>query len=115
MAENGVDVLKELFTSCAGLNYGRAAGLFGFIYKVCHILFNGVVDLFVDRLAASSVRQRVGSGLAETEQDQLFSFPMEVTHKNWYHDNGHITMSNAIATNQTRRLIKRICKACEAT
>ena len=47
-AENGVEVLKELFTSCAGLNLGRVAVLFGFIYKVCYFLFNGVLDLFVD-------------------------------------------------------------------
>ena len=58
----------------------------------CHILFNGVVDLFADRLAATSVRRRVGSGLAETEQDQLFSFAMEVTHKNRYHDNGSVKL-----------------------
>ena len=25
--KNGVDVLKELFTSCAGLNFGRVVGL----------------------------------------------------------------------------------------
>ena len=34
-----------------------------------------------DRLAASSVKQRGESGLAETEQDQLSSLPVEVTHK----------------------------------
>ena len=40
--------MKELFTSCARLNLGRVVGLFGFIYKVCYFLFNGVVYLFVD-------------------------------------------------------------------
>ena len=34
-----------------------------------------------DRLASSSVKQRLESGLAETEQDQLSSLPVEVTHK----------------------------------
>ena len=32
---NGVEVLKELFTSGAGLNFGRVVDLFGFICKVC--------------------------------------------------------------------------------
>ena len=40
--------MKELFTSCAGLKFDSVGGLFGFIYKVCYFLFNGVVDLFVD-------------------------------------------------------------------
>ena len=43
-----LEVLKELFTGCAGLNFGRVVGLFGFIYKVCYFLFNGVIDLFVE-------------------------------------------------------------------
>ena len=47
-AEDGVEVLKELFTGCARLNLSRVVGLFGFIYKVCYYLFNGVVYLFVD-------------------------------------------------------------------
>ena len=47
-AEDGVKVLKELFTSCARLNLGRVVGLFGFIYKVCYFMFNGVVSLSVD-------------------------------------------------------------------
>ena len=33
-AEDGVEVLKELFTGCARLNLSRVVGLFGFIYKV---------------------------------------------------------------------------------
>ena len=33
---------------CARLNLSRVVGLFGFIYKVCYFLFNGVVYLFVD-------------------------------------------------------------------
>ena len=36
-SENSVEVLKELFTSCAGLNFARIVGLFGFIYKVSYI------------------------------------------------------------------------------
>ena len=40
--------MKELFTGCARLNLSRVVGLFGFIYKVCYFLFNGVVYLFVD-------------------------------------------------------------------
>ena len=40
--------MKELLTGCARLNLSRVAGLFGFIYKVCYFLFNGVVYLFVD-------------------------------------------------------------------
>ena len=58
-SENGVKVLKELFRSCAGLNFGRVVGLFGFIYRVCCFLYNGVVDLFVDselRFEPSSLR-----------------------------------------------------------
>ena len=54
-----LEVLKELFTGCAGLNFGRVVGLFGFIYKVCYFLFNGVVYLFVDgehRFEPSSLR-----------------------------------------------------------
>ena len=47
-AENGVEVLKELFTSCAGLIFGTVGGLFGFICTVCLFLFNRVPDLFVD-------------------------------------------------------------------
>ena len=47
-SENGVKVLKELFRSCAGLNFGRVVGLFGFICMVCYFLFNGVTDLFAD-------------------------------------------------------------------
>ena len=43
-----VEFLKELFTGCARLNLGRVVDLFGFIYKVCYFLFNGVVYLFVD-------------------------------------------------------------------
>ena len=35
-AEEGVEVLKELFTGCARLNLSRVIGLFGFIYKVCY-------------------------------------------------------------------------------
>ena len=46
-AENSVEVLKELFKSCARLIFGRVAGLFDFIYKVSYFLFNGVVELFV--------------------------------------------------------------------
>ena len=42
-SEDGVQVLKELFTGCARLNLSRVVGLFGFIYKVCYYLFNGVV------------------------------------------------------------------------
>ena len=37
----------------------RVVGLFGFIYKVCYFLFNGVVYLFVDgelRFEPSSLR-----------------------------------------------------------
>ena len=58
-AEDGVEVLKELFTGCARLNLGRRVGLFGFIYKVCYFLFNGVVYLFADgelRFEPSSLR-----------------------------------------------------------
>ena len=58
-AEDGVEVLKELFTGCARLNLSRVVGLFGFIYKVCYYLFNGVVYLFVDgelRFEPSSLR-----------------------------------------------------------
>ena len=58
-SEEGVEVLRELFTSCARLNLGRVVGLFGFIYKVCYFLFNGVVYLFVDgelRFEPSSLR-----------------------------------------------------------
>ena len=40
--------MKELFTGCARLNLSRVVGLFGFIYKVCYFLFNGVVYLLVD-------------------------------------------------------------------
>ena len=47
-AEDGVEVLKELFTSYARLNLDRVAVLFVFIYNVCYFLFNGVVYLFVD-------------------------------------------------------------------
>ena len=39
-AEDGVEVLKELFTSCARLNLGRVVGLFSFIYKVRYVLFS---------------------------------------------------------------------------
>ena len=52
-------MLKELFTGCARLNLSRVVGLFGFIYKVCYFLFNGVVYLFVDgelRFESSSLR-----------------------------------------------------------
>ena len=41
------------------LNLSRVVGLFGFIYKVCYFLFNGVVYLFVDgelRFESSSLR-----------------------------------------------------------
>ena len=58
-AEDGVEVLKELFTGCARLNLSRVIGLFGSIYKVCYFLFNGVVYLFVDgelRFEPSSLR-----------------------------------------------------------
>ena len=51
--------MKELFTGCARLNLSRVVGLFGFIYKVCDFLFNGVVYLFVDgelRFEPSSLR-----------------------------------------------------------
>ena len=51
--------MKELFTGFARLNLGRVVGLFGFIYKVCYFLFNGVVYLFVDgelRFEPSSLR-----------------------------------------------------------
>ncbi len=51
--------MKELFTGCARLNLSRVVGLFGFIYKVCYFLFNGVVYLFVDgelRFEPSSLR-----------------------------------------------------------
>ena len=51
--------MKELFTGCARLNLSRVVGLFGFIYKVCYYLFNGVVYLFVDgelRFEPSSLR-----------------------------------------------------------
>ena len=44
---------------CARLNLSRVVGLFGFIYKVCYFLFNGVVYLFVDgelRFEPSSFR-----------------------------------------------------------
>ena len=44
-AEDGVEVLKELFTGCARLNLSRVVGL---VNKVCYFLFNGVVYLFVD-------------------------------------------------------------------
>ena len=59
MAEDGVEVLKELFTGCARLNLSRVVGLFGFIYKLSYFLFNGVVYLFVDgelRFEPSSLR-----------------------------------------------------------
>ena len=52
--------MKELFTGFARLNLGRVVGLFGFIYKVCYFLFNGVyIYLFVDgelRFEPSSLR-----------------------------------------------------------
>ena len=46
-------------TGCARLNLSRVVGLFGFMYKVCYFLFNGVVYLFVDgelRFEPSSFR-----------------------------------------------------------
>ena len=58
-SEDDVQVLKELFTDCARLNFGRVVGLFGFIFKVCYFLFNGVVYLFLDgelRFESSSLR-----------------------------------------------------------
>ena len=58
-AEDAVEVLKELSTGCARLNLSRVVGLFGFTYKVCYFLFNGVVYLFVDgklRFETSSLR-----------------------------------------------------------
>ena len=51
--------MKQLFTGCARLNLSRVEGLSGFIYKVCYILFNGVLYLFVDgelRFEPSSLR-----------------------------------------------------------
>ena len=48
-----------MFTGCARLNLSRIVGLFGFIYKVCYFMFNGVVYLFVDgelRFEPSSLR-----------------------------------------------------------
>ena len=53
-----------------------------------------------DRLSASSVKQRTESGLAETEQDQLSSLPVEVTHKTG------TTSRGTMLSRQTRRLIK---------
>ena len=58
--ENGVEILKQLFTSCARPNFGRVVDLSGFIYRVCYFLFNGVVELFVDgklRFDPSSLRR----------------------------------------------------------
>ena len=47
------EVLKELSTGCARLNLSRLVGLFGFIYKVCYFLFNGVVYLWTVSLDLS--------------------------------------------------------------
>ena len=40
----GADFLSEVIRK----DISRVIGLFGFIYKVCYFLFNGVVYLFVD-------------------------------------------------------------------
>ena len=46
-AENGVEVLKEMFTSCVGLNFARVVGLFGFICKVIYFWVTPVCDHWV--------------------------------------------------------------------
>ena len=54
-----------------------------------------------DRLAASSVKQRVESGLAETKQDQVSSLPVEVTQKT-----GTTITATSRETMLSRQLIK---------
>ena len=61
-----------------------------------------------DRLAASSVKQRVEPGLVETEQDQLSSLPVEVTHKT-----GTTITATSRGTMLSRQLIKPGDKSSE--